>query len=137
MLKAGEVFEIAMLAHDTPPSMRTRPVAAAASYHVPATLQPQRCAAAPLSGRHHPLSQLIDAGFPSRAQEKFPCNIKLIWPVQSSPRKYSGFHLPQITSISAAILSHLRGVSRSSRTLERDAVDAAVPAHGFDFRAGR
>jgi hypothetical protein len=41
-LKAGEVFEIADLAHDTPPSIKTRPVAAAASYHMPGTLQSQR-----------------------------------------------------------------------------------------------
>lgn len=33
MLKAGEVFEIAMFAHDTPPSLRARPIAAALRYH--------------------------------------------------------------------------------------------------------
>jgi len=29
MLKAGEVFDIAMFAHGTPPSLRARPIAAA------------------------------------------------------------------------------------------------------------
>jgi hypothetical protein len=32
-LKAGEVFEIAMLAHDTPPLVQTRLIAAPANYH--------------------------------------------------------------------------------------------------------
>jgi hypothetical protein len=68
---------------------------------------------------------------PLRAQRKFSCKIKLICPVQISAKKYFGFRHPQITSISASILSRLRGVSRSSRTLERDAVDAAVPAYGL------
>jgi hypothetical protein len=32
-LKAGEVFEIAMLAHGTPPLVQTRLIAAPANYH--------------------------------------------------------------------------------------------------------
>jgi hypothetical protein len=36
-LKAGEVFEIAMLAHD---QCRTQPFAAPRSYHISRTLQP-------------------------------------------------------------------------------------------------
>jgi len=52
--------------------------------------------------------------------------INLICPVQSFSKKYFASLFPQITSISPVILSHMRGVSRSSRTLVRDAVDAAA-----------
>jgi hypothetical protein len=40
-----------------------------------------------------------------------------ILPVQSRPQKYFPSHFAQIKSISRAIPAHLRGVSRSSRTL--------------------
>jgi hypothetical protein len=39
MLKAGEVFDIAMLAHGTPPEAEKRRIAAAPHYHAPPTLQ--------------------------------------------------------------------------------------------------
>jgi hypothetical protein len=58
MLKAGEVFEIADLAHHTPPSMKTRPVAAAASYHVTGTLQSQRRMSWTAVWRPHTFSRL-------------------------------------------------------------------------------
>jgi hypothetical protein len=58
MLKAGEVFEIADLAHDTPPSMKTRPVAAAASYHMPGRLQSQRHMSWTAVWRPHTFSRL-------------------------------------------------------------------------------
>jgi hypothetical protein len=61
MLKAGEVFEIAMLAHDTPPSMKTRPVAAGASYHEAGILQSQRCSGSLSGGVYRELGR-----FPSR-----------------------------------------------------------------------
>jgi hypothetical protein len=57
----------------------------------------------------------------------------LIWAVQSLIKKDSGFPNTQITCISLAIPFHLRGVSRSSRTLERDAVDVDAPlTNGVD-----
>jgi len=43
--------------------------------------------------------------------------IKLIWAVQSHLQKHSVSGLTQIKTISLAIPSHMRGVSRSSRTL--------------------
>jgi hypothetical protein len=39
-LKAGEVFEIAMFAHDTPPSMQDAACRRAACYHISHKLQP-------------------------------------------------------------------------------------------------
>src|SRR5258708_40055512 len=52
--------------------------------------------------------------------------IKLIWVVQSCLQKYSASHLTQITSRTPAVPLLTRGVSRSSRTRGRDAVDAAA-----------
>ena len=49
----------------------------------------------------------------------------LIWIVQSFREKHFASVLTQITGLSPAIPSHQRGVSRSSRTLVRDAMDAA------------
>jgi hypothetical protein len=46
--------------------------------------------------------------------------------VQPLEKKYSGFPKTQITAIYTASRPTQRGVSRSSRTLERDAVDAKV-----------
>ncbi|SHI16250.1 hypothetical protein SAMN05443248_8874 [Bradyrhizobium erythrophlei] len=46
--------------------------------------------------------------------------------VQPLEKKYSGFPKTQITAIYVASRPTQRGVSRSSRTLERDAVDAKV-----------
>ena len=48
-------------------------------------------------------------------------------PVQPLPKKYSCSHLTQITLMSPAIPSRKRSVSRSSRTLVRDAMDVEVP----------
>jgi hypothetical protein len=48
----------------------------------------------------------------------------LICPVQSRLQKYFDYHLTQISNIPIAIPLIYRGVSRSSRTLVRDAVDA-------------
>jgi hypothetical protein len=59
-----------------------------------------------------------------RATTNLLNRINLIPPVQSHRKKYFPSRFPQIKSISLAIPSHMRGVSRSSRTLERDAVDA-------------
>ena len=42
--------------------------------------------------------------------------LKVIWVVQSPSRKYSASTAAQITLISAAVSSHMRGGSRSSRT---------------------
>ena len=69
-----------------------------------------------------------------RAKTDLSNRIKLILPVQSHRQKYFLSRLTQITSIIRAIPSHMRGVSRSSRTLERDAVDAGG---AFDERRGR
>ena len=51
-----------------------------------------------------------------RAQAKLLSRINVICPVQSHLKKYSHSLPTQITSISAAVSSHSRGVSRSSRT---------------------
>ena len=48
--------------------------------------------------------------------------------VQPFPQKFFTFAVGQISGISPAVPAHLRGVSRSSRTLGRDAVDAYAPA---------
>src|SRR5258708_4370988 len=52
----------------------------------------------------------------------------VICPVQSPCEKYSYFRAPQISSRNRVISSPTRGVSRSSRTLGWDAVDAAALA---------
>jgi hypothetical protein len=59
-----------------------------------------------------------------RATANLLNRINPIPPVQPHRKKYFPSRFPQINSISPAIPSHMRGVSRSSRTLERDAVDA-------------
>ena len=79
----------------------------------------RRGAIALTAGHNGPLTDL-------RAKRKFLRRIKLIWPVQSHSQKYFPSRLTQITSISLAVPSHMRGVSRSSRTWKRDAVDAAA-----------
>jgi hypothetical protein len=38
-----------------------------------------------------------------QVEKKFPCNFKLILPVQSSPKKFSPSRFTQITSTSSAI----------------------------------
>ena len=59
--------------------------------------------------------------------------INVILPVQSHSKKYFPSRFPQIKSISTPVPSHMRGVSRSSRTLERDAMDAgALLTNGAD-----
>jgi hypothetical protein len=49
--------------------------------------------------------------------ENFSSEIKLFLPVQPFPEKFSGSRLTQIKSISRSVPPHMRGVSRSSRTL--------------------
>jgi len=51
------------------------------------------------------------------AKRIFLSRINLIWAVQSHFKKYSVSDLTQIKTINLAIPSHMRGVSRSSRTL--------------------
>jgi hypothetical protein len=71
-------------------------------------------------------------------REKFLRRIKTILPVQPCRKKYFAFRRSQITGVFAAVPPHLRGVSRSSRTWMRDAVDAdgaltnALEADGKD-----
>jgi hypothetical protein len=50
-----------------------------------------------------------DPAFGMSLEKKFSCAIKLICPVQSSPKKDSRFLPPQITSISTAIPSRFEG----------------------------
>jgi hypothetical protein len=72
---------------------------------------------------------------PTLAEKKFACAINAILPVQSpSPKIFRFASNPNHSHISV-VPFHLRGVSRSSRTLERDAVDAA--ASGAQFVRGR
>jgi hypothetical protein len=57
--------------------------------------------------------------------KKFLNSFNVIWVVQSSAQKYFAFLPRQITGVLIAIpCLTKRGVSRSSRTLVRDAVDA-------------
>jgi hypothetical protein len=64
--------------------------------------------------------------------------LKLICPVQPHFKKYFRFLQTQIISLSLAIPSRLRGVSRSSRTLGWDAVDAAASSReGIAGRVSR
>src|SRR5258708_12303585 len=59
----------------------------------------------------------LNSGFHTiTIEEKFSCEIKLILPVQICLQKYSVSVFTQITSRTAAVSSHSRGVSRSSRT---------------------
>jgi hypothetical protein len=59
-----------------------------------------------------------------RLTANFLKQINLICPVQSRLQKYFGYRFTQISNIPTAIPPLQRGVSRSSRTLVRDAVDA-------------
>jgi hypothetical protein len=72
----------------------------------------------------------------SHQKSNLSSNFKLIWVVQSLAKKYSAFSQTQITTISIPVPAHMRGVSRSSRTLGRDAVDAAASGVRWDRRAG-
>jgi hypothetical protein len=56
--------------------------------------------------------------------------------VQCCAQKYSASRLPQITPTNQPSRAHERGVSRSSRTLVRDAMDAAVSGASGGCRAG-
>jgi hypothetical protein len=84
-----------------------------------------RMAADPID-RHHPLSPGVASIVVGRAvrtarQGDPPL---LILPVQPHFKKFSISRFTQINPISLAVPSHRRGVSRSSRTQERDAVAA-------------
>src|SRR3954452_2140000 len=61
-----------------------------------------------------------------RAKSNFFQEFKLICPVQSGLKKYFAYRFTRNTIISTAVPPLWRGVSRSSRTLVRDAVDAAA-----------
>jgi hypothetical protein len=64
---------------------------------------------------------------PLRQNKKFLNPFKLICPVQSSAKKESPSRETQISPTNPAIPARKRGVSRSSRTLGRAAVDAKAP----------
>ena len=70
-----------------------------------------------------------------RANEFLPSLVGQIC-VESPLQKYFYFHPPQITSRAPGIPSHKRGVSRSSRTRDGDAVDAAALGAQRGCRAG-
>src|SRR3954453_21620492 len=61
-----------------------------------------------------------------RGKFKFLRQFKLICPVQSGLKKCFAYRFTRNTIISTAVPPLWRGVSRSSRTLVRDAVDAAA-----------
>jgi hypothetical protein len=65
---------------------------------------------------HHPNGVLVCPA-ELRATANLLSRVRLIWLVQSHLQKYFCSPRTQITPISAAIPPHLRGVSRSSRTL--------------------
>jgi hypothetical protein len=58
------------------------------------------------------------------AKSNFLKLLKLIWVIQSVLEKYSAFHFSQISGFFAPSRLDTRGVSRSSRTWRRGAVDA-------------
>jgi hypothetical protein len=72
---------------------------------------------------------------PVRQNAKLLNRIKLICPVQFHLQKEFASQLTQITSRTLAVPFLWRGVSRSSRTLERDAMDAGgAKDEGAPFR---
>jgi hypothetical protein len=68
-----------------------------------------------------------------RVQRNFLKQFNLIWVVQSPSQKYFDSLLTQIASISFASRPTQRGVSRSSRTLGRDAMDVRCAADESAF----
>jgi hypothetical protein len=62
--------------------------------------------------------------------------INVICPVQSALQKYFASLVGQIKTINCAVLSREEGRWPSSRTLGRDAVDAAASCVKIDCRAG-
>jgi hypothetical protein len=75
-------------------------------------------------GSRHPQGESA-----ARVQADFFSPIKLFLPVEFLVQKYSASFLTQITCIFLRVPAHdTRGVSRSSRTLDRDAMDASSAA---------
>jgi hypothetical protein len=73
---------------------------------------------------------------PMREKTDLLKQINLIWPVQSCRRKHFVSLKGQITLRTPASRPDQRGVSRSSRTWVRDAVDATAPGAQRNRRAG-
>jgi len=61
-----------------------------------------------------------------REKLNFANPFNLIWPVQSCAQKHFAFHQAQIGGLSRHPGLATRGVSRSSRHVRRDAVDASA-----------
>jgi hypothetical protein len=68
---------------------------------------------------------LVKTLSPSRTD--LPDGLFFASPVHPSREKFPASVLTQIIGLSPAIPSHQRGVSRSSRTLVRDTMDASAP----------
>jgi hypothetical protein len=85
------------------------------------------------SGPAHHLSQGATA---LREKTIFCCNFNVICPVQSPPKKYTSSRETQITLTTPAIPSRLEGRWPSSRTLGRDAVDAAASGAWLCWQGG-
>jgi hypothetical protein len=77
----------------------------------------------------HPLieSFLIGEGFDVRRKSDLSWRIKVICPVQSCCKKYSASPPTQITSRTAAVLSHSEGRLAIVTNAGQDAVDADAP----------
>lgn len=73
---------------------------------------------------------------PLRQNKKFSNPFKLICPVQSGAKKETASRKTQISRTTRAIPARKRGVSRSSRTWGRAAVDATAPGARWQSRAG-
>ena len=71
-----------------------------------------------------------------RVNRKFLNHFKLICPVQSCGKKEIGSRETQISLTTRAIPARKRGVSRSSRTLGRAAVDAKAPGVRCGLQGG-
>jgi hypothetical protein len=88
--------------------------------------QPGEAVAQVASIAHRSLEQYDGQETRVRVHANFPSNFKAIPHVQTGSKKYSAFHVGQINFIPRAIPSRSEGRWPSSRTLGRDAVDAAA-----------
>jgi hypothetical protein len=89
--------------------------------------------------RHSTVHQMSikPAPIPLRQNGDFPKSFNVICPVQSPRGKNSSCSVGQIKTISLAVSSQREGRWPSSRTLGRDAVDAAASGARRDRRVGR
>jgi hypothetical protein len=107
--------------HESPVAFRTSPLrrisALRAKTGPSITLHHANIGSRPLGGGASIIRMEFWCPAELRATANLLSRVRLIWLVQSHLQKYFCSPRTQITPISAAIPPHLRGVSRSSRTL--------------------